>query len=112
MHVASLAAPRAPGNAASTPFAVRATALRASAVEDARRSVIDGVARNRGLTPDESRATRTPPSLATAPDGPTKRVSQTPETIRRVSDTIGARHQCPAPVRSNVSRDVWDDREP
>jgi catechol 2,3-dioxygenase-like lactoylglutathione lyase family enzyme len=36
-------------------------------------------ARNRGLTPDESRAARRPLSLATAPDGPTKRLSQTPE---------------------------------
>src|ERR1700730_10348907 len=37
-------------------------------------------ARRRGLTPEESRAARRPPSLATAPDGPTNRVSQkTPE---------------------------------
>src|SRR5438034_6563375 len=36
-------------------------------------------ARNRGLTPDEPRATRTTTSLATAPDGPTKRHLQTPE---------------------------------
>jgi hypothetical protein len=41
-------------------------------------------ARNRGLTPDESRAARRPLSLATAPDGPTKRLSQTPE--RRVEN--------------------------
>ena len=36
-------------------------------------------ARIHGLTPDESRTPRTTPRLATAPDGPTKRVSQTPE---------------------------------
>src|SRR5204862_7391865 len=33
-------------------------------------------ARRRGLTPEEPRAARRPPSLATAPDGPTQRVSQ------------------------------------
>ena len=38
-------------------------------------------ARKRGLTPEESRTTRRPPSLATAPDGPTNRVSQTPEAV-------------------------------
>ena len=38
-------------------------------------------ARRRGLTPEESRAARRPPSLATAPDGPTNRVSQTPERV-------------------------------
>src|SRR5262249_19641894 len=37
--------------------------------------------RKRGLTPDESRATRTPTSLATAPDGPTHRLSQTLEAV-------------------------------
>ena len=35
--------------------------------------------RDSGLTPDESQATRTTTSLATAPDGPTRRLSQTPE---------------------------------
>ena len=34
-----------------------------------------------GLTPEESRAARRPPSLATAPDGPTRRLSQTPGEI-------------------------------
>src|SRR5438045_362201 len=36
-------------------------------------------ARKCGLTPEESQAARRPPSLATAPDGPTRRLSQTPE---------------------------------
>ena len=38
--------------------------------------------RKRGLTPDESQAARTTPTLATAPDGPTNRLSQTPESQR------------------------------
>jgi hypothetical protein len=40
-------------------------------------------ARTNGLTPDESQAARTTPTLATAPDGPTQRLSQTPERINR-----------------------------
>jgi hypothetical protein len=41
-------------------------------------------ARKRGLTPDESQAARTTTSLATAPDGPTRRLSQTPEATAAV----------------------------
>jgi hypothetical protein len=51
-------------------------------------------ARNRGLTPDEPRATRTTTSLATAPDGPTKRPLQTPERrseLRAAEDRHGTR---------------------
>src|SRR5213592_9780 len=44
-------------------------------------------ARNRGLTPDEPRATRTTTSLATAPDGPTKRHLQTPDEPRATRTT-------------------------
>jgi hypothetical protein len=43
-----------------------------------------------GLTPEESRATRTTPRLATAPDGPTYRVSQTPELQASESPNRGA----------------------
>src|SRR5437588_11105380 len=53
-------------------------------------------ARNRGLTPDEPRATRTTTSLATAPDGPTKRHLQTPDSRYGRKWRAGLQEKCPS----------------
>src|SRR5205814_7532651 len=52
--------------------------VRPSRDEDADSVRVGELEKIASQTPEESRAARRPPSLATAPDGPTKRVSQTP----------------------------------